>query len=93
MRESNYYRCAQLNSCPEGNFQCRQIYLRYQDTLYRNATFEIDESTITKDGFTYCGAYPAKFTRNMFTLTSTDPLCVKFYANDEMGDCFAVGFG
>ena len=35
---------------------------------------------------------PSKFTGNSFTLTSTDPLCVKFYSSyDE--DFFAVGFG
>ena len=93
LRESNYYRYTWLTSRPEGTFQFRQIYLRYQDTSYRKATFEIDDSAITENGFTYRGACPAKFTGNTLMLTSTDPLCVKVYFNDETCDCFAVGFG
>ena len=95
LRESNYYRYTRrLDSRPEGTFQFRQVYLRYQDTSHRNATFEIDDSVaITERGFTCCNAYPAKFTGNTFILTSTDPLCVKVYSNDETCDCFAVGFG
>ena len=95
LRESNYYRYAQklADSRPEGTFQFRQIYLRYQDTSYRKATFEIDDSAITERGFTCRNAYPVKFTGNSFVLTSTDPLCVKVYSNDETCDCFAVGFG
>jgi len=94
LRESNYYRYTRrLDSRPEGTFQFRQVYLRYQDALHRNTAFEIDDSSITERGFTYHSAYPAKFTGNTFTLTSTDPLCVKFYSNDEIGHCLAVGFG
>ena len=93
LRESNYYRCAELDSHPEGTFQFRQIYLRYQDTSHRNVAFEIDASAITKNGFTYQGAYPAKFTGNTFILTSTDPLCVKVYSNNQTGGGFAVGLG
>jgi len=93
LRESNYYRCAELDSFPESTFQFRQVYLRYQDTFHRNAAFEIDDSAITRNGFTYQCAYPAKFTGNTFILTSTNPLCIKVYSNDETGDYFAVGFG
>ena len=93
LRESNYYRCSQLDSRREGTFRFRQIYLRYQDTSYRKATFEIDDSAITERGFTHHSAYPEKFKENMFILTSTDPLCIKVYSNDDTGDCFAVGFG
>ena len=93
LRESNYYRCAELDSFPEGTLQFRQVYLRYQDTSHRNAAFEIDDSAITERGFTYRSACPAKFTGNTFILTSTDPLCVKVYSNADTGDCFAVGFG
>ena len=92
--ESNYYRCARrLDSRPGGTFQFRQIYLRYQDTSYRKAAFEIDDSAITKQGFTCHSTYPAKFTGNMLILSSTDTLCVKVYSNSQTGDYFAVGFG
>ena len=94
LRESNYYRYTRrLDSRPEGTSQFRQIYLRYQDTSYRKATFEIDDSAITERGFTYRNAYPEKFTGNTLSLTSTDPLCVKVYSNDESCGFFAVGFG
>jgi len=94
LRESNYYRCAELDSYPEpGTLQFRQVYLRYQDTSHCNAAFEIDDNAITENGFTCSGAYPAKFTGNSFILTSTDPLCVKFYSNNETGHCFVIGFG
>ena len=93
LRESNYYRCPQLDSRPEGTFQFRQVYLRYQDTSYRKATFEIDDSAITESGFTCHSTYPAKFTGNTFILTSTDTLCVKVYSNNQTGDWFAAGFG
>ena len=94
LRESNYYRYTRrLDSHPEGTFQFCQVYLRYQDTWNRNAAFEIDDSAITERGFTCRAAYPAKFTGNMFILTSTDPLCVKFYSNGNTCDSFAVGFG
>jgi len=94
LNESNYYRCADPASHPDpGTFQFRQVYLRYQDTSHRNAAFEIDDSAITENGFTYRSVYPVQFTGNTFTLTSTDPLCVKVYSNDQTGDCFAVGFG
>ena len=92
--KSNYYRYAQLLEFrPKRILQFRQIYLRYQDTSHLNAAFVIDDSATTKNGFTCHGAYPAKFTGNTFTLTSTDPLCVKVYSNNQTGHCFAVGFG
>ena len=93
LRESNYYRCAELFSRPEGTLQFRQVYLRYQDTSHRNATFEIDDSAVTKDGFVCFNTLPRNFTGNTFILTSTVPLCVKAYSNDLTGDYFAVGFG
>jgi len=93
LRESNYYRCAKTYSDPEETLQFRQVYLRYQDTSHRNATFEIDDSKIIENGFTYQCAYPAKFTGNTFILTSTNPACVKVYSSDQTDHFFAVGFG
>ncbi|KAL4072382.1 heterokaryon incompatibility protein-domain-containing protein, partial [Scleroderma yunnanense] len=91
---SNFYRyCSSLwdGHFKDRTLQFRQLYLRYQDPPYRDVTFEIDDSSITDNGLTYCGTYPSKLTENLFTLTNTDPLCLKVYSD---GDCrFAVGFG
>ena len=94
LRGSNYYRFPwSLRSRPLlGTLQFRQVYLRYQDTSYRKAAFDIDDSAITERGFTCHSTYPVKFRGNSFILT-TDPLCVRVYSNDDTSDCFAVGFG
>ena len=68
-------------------------WCRYQDTLSRKAAFDINDSAITKRGFTCHSTYPEKFTGNIFTLTNMDTLCIKVYSNNQTGDCFAVGFG
>ena len=91
--ESNYYRYTQLDFCPAGTLMFRQVYLRYQDISHRNAAFEIDDSSITENGFICFNTFPATLTGNTFTLTSTDPLCLKIYSNNKTGRCFAVGFG
>jgi len=98
LRESNYYRFTRytrrLDPRPEETFQFCQVYLRYQDTSHHSTAFEIDESAIIENGFTCTGAYPAKFTGNSFILTSTDPLCVKFYSsNNQTRHRFSVGLG
>ncbi|KAL4063530.1 hypothetical protein V8B97DRAFT_1876750 [Scleroderma yunnanense] len=92
--KSNYHRYVSLDSFPtKRTLQLRQVYLRYQHTLDRDATFEIDDSAITKNGFTYCGAYPSTLRGNTFMLTSTDPLCIKVYSDTQANCRFAVGFG
>ncbi|KIM59646.1 hypothetical protein SCLCIDRAFT_1217597 [Scleroderma citrinum Foug A] len=92
--ESNYYRYPQPVFPPEGTLQFRQVYLRYQDTSYQKVTFEINDSAIAfRRNFTYRRTYPVKYTEDMFTLTSTDPLCIKVYSNDRTGHCLAVGIG
>jgi len=95
--ESNYYRCPMshfgLRLPPEGPPQLRQVYLRYQDPPHRNLTFEVDDSMLTENGFTCCDTYPKKFSGNMLTLTSTDPLCVKVYCDSQANHRFSVGFG
>ena len=90
--ESNFYRCP-FPVCPEGPPQFRQVYLRYQDLPHRNTTFKIDNSALTENGSTCCAAYPKKFRGNTFTLTSTDPLCVKAYSDSRTNHRFVVGFG
>jgi len=92
--ESNYYRWPMLSFgfFPEGP-QLRQVYLRYQDPPHRNTTFEVDDRTLTENGFTCCGAYPEEFTGNTLTLTSTNPLGVKVYFDNQANHRFSVGFG
>ncbi|KAL4066286.1 heterokaryon incompatibility protein-domain-containing protein [Scleroderma yunnanense] len=93
LRKSNYYRCKlSLMESPRRPLPFRQLYLRYQDTLHRGTTFEIDDGSVTKNGLTYCGTYPSKFTRNTFTL-NTNQLCVKVYSDEQAGCRFAVGIG
>ena len=57
------------------------------------ATFEIDDSVLTENGFTCCDAYPKKFIGNTLALTSTDPLCVKVYSDSLTDYRFVVGSG
>ncbi|KAL4074695.1 heterokaryon incompatibility protein-domain-containing protein [Scleroderma yunnanense] len=94
--KSNYCRYFTLSQdafATEGTPQFRQVYLRYQDLLHRDITFEIDDSAITENGLTYCGTIPSEPSKNTVTLTNTKPLCIKFYC-DSQADCrFAVGFG
>ena len=70
-----------------------QVYLRYQDLLHCNTTFELDDSTLTENGFTCCDMYPNKFSSNTITLTSTDSHCVKVYSDNLAGHHLVVGFG
>ena len=94
--KSNY--CRYFTSLYTGfpmqrTLQFRQLYLRYQDTPSRNATFDIDDSSITENGFTYSGTYPSKLTRDTVSLTNTDPLCIRVYSDSQANRRFAVGFG
>jgi len=93
--ESNYYRSPASFRLlpPEGSPQLRQVYLRYQDPPHCNTTFEVNDSTLTENGFTFYDAYPKKFTGNTLTLTSTDPLCVKVYFDSQAKHRFSVSFG
>jgi len=92
--ESNYYRCSTpFRVHPTGESQLRQVYLRYQDPPHRNTTFEVDDSTLTENGFTCCKTSPYKFSGNTLTLTSTDLLCVKAYFDSQANHRFSVGFG
>ncbi|KAL4072768.1 heterokaryon incompatibility protein-domain-containing protein [Scleroderma yunnanense] len=69
----------------KGTIQLRQIYLRYQDTPpHSDVTYEIDDSEVIKNG---------TGNKNTFTLTGTDPLCVKVYSDDQTRCLFSVGFG
>ena len=82
--ESNYYRYGSESVRGErGRPQLHQVYLRYQGTPRRTVTsFEIDDSAITENGFT--------FIENLFT--ATVDLGVKFYSK-SLEHRFALGFG
>jgi len=91
--ESNYYRHTGSLLYEGGRLQLCQVYLRYQGTQHCNSTFEIDDSAILKDGFTYSTSYPEGLnTGNMVILSTTDPLCVNVYSLRQ-GYHIAVGFG
>ncbi|KAL4070149.1 heterokaryon incompatibility protein-domain-containing protein [Scleroderma yunnanense] len=85
---SNYYRYCTPERASWRSLQFRQIYLRYHD-IHHNVTFEIDDSAITRNGFT-CYSSPRE--RKTFTSTGTDPLCVKAYS-DRAGSSIVVGIG
>ncbi|KAL4064876.1 heterokaryon incompatibility protein-domain-containing protein [Scleroderma yunnanense] len=93
--KSNYYRYSAPGERSPGEQtpEFRQVYLRYQDPPHRDTTIEIDDSALTKIGFTYCGMYPWRPTRNTFTLTGADPLCVQVYSNTQARCRFAVCLG
>ena len=89
--ESNYYRCAG-GSYGRGRLQLRQVYLRYQSQgmPHCNSTFEIDDSAITNNGFTY-----SSLIETTLTPINTDILDFRCYSESRgnRGNRFAVGFG
>ncbi|KAL4078823.1 hypothetical protein V8B97DRAFT_1864703 [Scleroderma yunnanense] len=100
LRKSNYYYrySAPLKSTLPTARQVpefQQFYLRYQAVTYPDLTFELDEKMISEGGFTYCGTFPTPggTTGTTLTVTSTNPLFVRVYANRKAKLRFAVGFG
>ena len=94
--KSNYYRYSvppQKISPEKKSLELQQLYLRYQDTPQRNVTFNVNDSMITANGFTYCGLYPSKLTGNTHTLTGNDLPFLRVYVDREVNCRFAVGFG
>ena len=93
---SNYYRYSlPVDELPtEGHLQFRQVYLRYQDT-YHNVTFEIDDSAMTENGFTFCDLSPSELNGNKLALRTTDanPLGARVYGNSQESLHFAVTLG
>ena len=93
--ESNYCRFGGSMLQYKGDrLQLRQVYLRCsQGTPPRNSTFEIDDSAILKEGFTYSTTCPeGLITGNSVTLSTTDPFCIIGYSCSQEYQ-FAVGFG
>ena len=93
---SNYYRYpppldATLEASPA---EFHQVYLRYQDTFNHAVTFDIDDSGVIENGlFTSSDVDPKNPTGNTYTLTNTNPFCVKTYFT-ERGNChFNIYFG
>ena len=92
--ESSYHRHPGSPFPPEGSlWQLRQVYLRYQDPPHPNTTFDIDDSALTENGFTYIGAFPKEFSGSTLTLTRTNPLCVKVYSDSLTNHRLVVGLG
>ena len=91
---SNYYRYPNVQESGFGDSpEFRQVYLRYQDTPNYAVTFEVDDSDLTKKGFTCSNKDPEEHVGNTFTLTNADPFCLRTYS-EEQGDCrFKVLFG
>ena len=91
--DSNYYRHSSSvlwYNPTDQNLEFRQLYLRYQDT-YRDVTFEIDDNSITENGFT-CDR-TSQPTGNMLTLTGASPRSVRIYSDRQTNCRFAVTFG
>ena len=86
----NYYRCFSSLRYKERTVQFRQVYLSYQD-VYRDITFEFDDSAIIENGFTCLNMDPSKLMGNVLTLTGASCLCVRVYSRRHTR--FAVAFG
>ena len=67
------------------------MYLRYQGTPNLTVTFNIDDSGVIENGFTFSYMIPED-TGNTFTLTDTNPFCVKTYFKQGDGH-FNIDFG
>ena len=91
----NYYRYPRWRGATLEKFSAefRQVYLRYQDTPNHAVTFEIDDSVIIENGFTCSHVDPTNLARNTFTLTNTNPFCVKTYSEERGNGYFQVDFG
>ncbi|KAL4065644.1 heterokaryon incompatibility protein-domain-containing protein [Scleroderma yunnanense] len=85
---SNFYRYNALEWASGKTVRICQIYLRYQD-IHRNVTFQIDGSTMARNGLT---RYSSPQETTTFTSTSTELLCVQTYS-DSAGYRIAVGVG
>ena len=91
---SNYYRYPSMLDTPlvASAAEYDQVYLRYQDTLNHTVTFDIDDSGLIENGFTsHVG--PENPIGNTFTLTNTNPFCVKTYFAEGAGGRFNIDFG
>ena len=90
---SNYYRYSSVSQRPRARtLQFCQIYLRYQDA-YQDVIFEIDDSTITENGFICNDAHSSQLPGTTLTLTCTSSPCVKVYFNSQAGYRFVVALG
>ena len=93
---SNYYRypsmtTAALEASPA---EYHQVYLRYQDTSENlTVTFDVDDNGVIENGFTPSHVDPKNPTRNTFTLTNTNPFCVKTYFTEGGDGHFNIAFG
>ncbi|KIM61267.1 hypothetical protein SCLCIDRAFT_912893 [Scleroderma citrinum Foug A] len=96
--KSNYYRSFGPQSkavFPEqGVPRFEQLHLRYQDIVHRNPIFEFDDEAVSERRFSCSSTYPKELTDcNKVKLTSSNPLCVRTYADSLANSHFSVGFG
>ena len=92
----NYYRYPSISrsALDDSSAKFNQVYLGYhEDIRNHTVTFDIDDSGIIENGFTCSHVDPTNFTRNPFTLTNTNPFCVKIYSEERGNGCFKVDFG
>ena len=92
---SNYYRYLSTGAAVlEASLtEFHQVYLRYQDTSNHTVTFDIDDSGVIENGFSSSHVDSKNLTGNMFTLTNTNPFCVKTYSEKRGDGHFNVDFG
>ena len=104
LSESNYYRdpgpdlsilrsTDTTSAGPSFLSRLCRVYLGYQDPQRRTTAFKVDDTALIENGFTYCDAYPKKFTGDTLTLTSTTSLVIKVYADNETNTRLVVGLG
>ena len=90
---SNYYRYPSTRAALEASpAKYHQVYLRYQDTSNHAVTFDIDDSRVIENIFTSSHVI-TEDTGNPFTLTNTNPFCVKTYFTGRGDDHFNIDFG
>ena len=92
---SNFYRYSRVLEPPsEDSLEFRQVYLRYQH-MHCNVTFEIDDSGISMNEFTYSDVYPyaRELSATNPTPTATNTLCIRTYSERQGNSCFTLAFG
>ena len=89
----NYYRFFGATGIPRSVPEFRQLFLIYRDEMSRDFTFKLDDRLMSSE-FTRCGAFPPQDTTdNFITLTSTAPLALVAYSNNDNSVRFAVALG
>ena len=92
--DSNYYRYPSMQEARFGDLpEFRQVYLRYQNMTNHAVTFEVDDSSLTENGFICFNEDPEEHTGNTFMLTNANPFHSRTYSADQDNCHFKVVFG